>query len=111
MGPTTDVQTEREYFYDRLLQVYKDDALHRSATLDESYYHFGSDKASREDRDYRNSSQVVTEYLEGEKREPGKKREPGEAFTLIRVKQLWVWTIMDGKCTLLSPITFLGLDA
>ncbi|CVK96227.1 uncharacterized protein FPRN_12200 [Fusarium proliferatum] len=90
VGSTPDEEKEkREISYEKLLQVYKDDALHRSATLDESYYHFGPDKESRDDQDDRNRSQVVTEYLKGEK------GESKNAFTLIRVKQLWVWTLLD----------------
>ncbi|KAF5691998.1 ankyrin repeat protein [Fusarium circinatum] len=85
----TDVPNEREVFYVKLLQAYKDDPLHRSATLDESYYHFGPDEESREDRDDRNRTQVVTGYLE---KEIG---ESDQTLTLIRVKQLWVWTILD----------------
>ncbi|QPC74606.1 hypothetical protein HYE68_005358 [Fusarium pseudograminearum] len=42
---------ERERLYNRLLDVYKDDALLQSATLDESYYHLGSNKASRADQE------------------------------------------------------------
>ncbi|EWG52286.1 hypothetical protein FVEG_16962 [Fusarium verticillioides 7600] len=87
--PPTDEPEKRERFFNKLLQAYKDDALHRSATLDESYYHFGSDEASREDRDNRNKEQIVTKYLKGQI------GESDHAFTLIRVKQLWVWTILD----------------
>ncbi|KAG5792671.1 hypothetical protein H9Q69_008293 [Fusarium xylarioides] len=87
-GQITGVPKERE-LYDKLLQAYKDDALHQSATLDESYYHFGSDPASKDDQDDRNRTQIVTKYLKGET------GESKNAFTLIRVKQLWVWTILD----------------
>ncbi|KAK6716981.1 hypothetical protein SNK05_000182 [Fusarium graminearum] len=102
---------ERERLYNRLLDVYKDDALHQSATLDESYYHFGSDKASRADQEARNKTQVVTRYLngknkkenekekeKGDKTKSRKKREeeePSGPFNLVRVKQLWIWTILD----------------
>ncbi|CVK98105.1 uncharacterized protein FMAN_12205 [Fusarium mangiferae] len=89
VSPTTNVQKEAEFLYEKLQQVHKDDALHRSATLDESYYHFGPEKESRDDQDDRNRTQVVTEYLKGEK------GESEHAFTLIRVKQLWVWTLLD----------------
>ncbi|KAF5652742.1 ankyrin repeat [Fusarium sp. NRRL 25303] len=80
---------EREIVYEKLLQVHKDDAVHQSATLDESYYHFGPDKESRDDQDDRNKTQVVTRYLKDEM------GESDQAFTLIKVKQLWVWTILD----------------
>ncbi|KAF4957902.1 hypothetical protein FGADI_2731 [Fusarium gaditjirri] len=89
VGPITDEQKERKVLFEKLLQAYKDDALHRSATLDESYYQFGPDRESKKDQDDRNKTQVVTKYLKGEK------GESDDAFTLIRVKQLWVWTILD----------------
>ncbi|UPK90819.1 hypothetical protein LCI18_001754 [Fusarium solani-melongenae] len=80
---------QREASYKELLEIYKEDALHQSATLDEAYYHFASDPASKEEQDARNKAQVVTEYLrEGE-------RESLNAWTLIRVKQFWIWTILD----------------
>lgn len=86
--------------YDRL-----DDSgnfvVHGSPTLDEWYYQFATDDSSKEERDRRNKSQVVTGAMKG--RETTKaivqcteegKRKPGE-WTLIRVSQLWAWTISD----------------
>ncbi|KAJ4230958.1 hypothetical protein NW759_002941 [Fusarium solani] len=80
---------QREASYKELLEVYKEDALHQSATLDEAYYHFALDPASKEEQDVRNKTQVVTEYLRGGE------GESLNAWTLIRVKQLWIWTILD----------------
>ncbi|EKJ69736.1 hypothetical protein FPSE_10052 [Fusarium pseudograminearum CS3096] len=100
-----------ESLYKQLLEAYKDDVVHQSATLDESYYHFGSDEASRADQDARNRTQVVTKYLNGKKEEEEVKNEkkekkkknrqkkedeqPSGPFNVVRVKQLWVWTILD----------------
>ncbi|KAI8244721.1 Ankyrin-3 [Colletotrichum sp. SAR 10_96] len=47
--------------YHKLLDEYSGKIVHGSSTLDESYYHFGSDDDSLEDKDKRNRSQVVIE--------------------------------------------------
>ncbi|KAJ3549020.1 hypothetical protein NM208_g720 [Fusarium decemcellulare] len=80
--------SQREDSYNQLLKVYKGGALHQSPTLDEAYYHFASDGVSKKEQDVRNRSQVVTKYLKEEKDLRG-------GWTLIRVKQLWIWTILD----------------
>ncbi|CZS75245.1 unnamed protein product [Fusarium graminearum] len=109
---TASAASKGESLYKQLLDAYKDDAVHQSATLDESYYHFGSDEASRADQEDRNKSQVVTKYLNGKKEEEEVKKEkkkkkknenrkrkedeqPSGPFNVVRVKQLWVWTILD----------------
>lgn len=94
---TISVLNKRDRLYKNLLDVYKDDAIHQSATLDESYYHFWSDKASKADQEERNKSQVVTKYLMGGTGEEVEDGDPYRVYTVVRVKQLWVWTILDGK--------------
>lgn len=58
-----------------------------SPTLDEWYYHFDlDDLESTKDRNQRNGSQVVHNYLpKGDKKQ--------SHWPLIRVNQLWVWTL------------------
>ncbi|CEF71982.1 unnamed protein product [Fusarium graminearum] len=92
---TISVLNKRDRLYKNLLDVYKDDAIHQSATLDESYYHFWSDKASKADQEERNKSQVVTKYLMGGTGEEVEDGDPYRVYTVVRVKQLWVWTILD----------------
>lgn len=58
-----------------------------SSTLDEWYYHFDpDDPESMEDKVKRNGSQVVRNYLP----EADVKK---NHWPLIRVNQLWAWTI------------------
>ncbi|KAL3292491.1 1-alkyl-2-acetylglycerophosphocholine esterase, partial [Colletotrichum asianum] len=71
--------------YQVLLDEYKGKIIHGSSTLDESYYHFGDDPGSIEDRMRRNKTQVVTEIW--------RKKRLGSYWLLIRVNQLWIWTI------------------
>ncbi|KAF3024990.1 hypothetical protein E8E14_013975 [Neopestalotiopsis sp. 37M] len=79
---------EKRQRYEALLEEYKDKIVHGSSTLDESYYHFGEDESSLKDRKRRNESQVVTySWLKDEKL--------GSYWPLIRVNQLWIWTIDD----------------
>ncbi|KAH9226172.1 hypothetical protein K456DRAFT_43215 [Colletotrichum gloeosporioides 23] len=122
--------------YQELLDEYNNNMngniIHGSSTLDESYYHFGEDLESTEDRNRRNGTQVATEsWLEQRERNKkqlkennqenmGKKsaqtqeglkddeqaneqndhsaerkQRLGPYWLLIRVNQLWIWTIND----------------
>lgn len=98
----------------------KSSVIHESPTLDEWYYQFATDKSSKDDRDRRNESQVVTRAMKGrestkavvERTKEGKKgakkdgkKEPGE-WTLIRVNQLWAWTIADKWLITTTPCSF-----
>lgn len=86
-----DVQLQRLYEernkYQSLLSDHENQIIHRSPTLDEWYYHFDThDPESTKDRDQRNESQVVHKYLpKGDKKQTH--------WPLIRVNQLWVWTL------------------
>ncbi|KAM0497316.1 hypothetical protein ACHAP8_006806 [Fusarium lateritium] len=79
----------RRYQRRLLLQAYEEETqpIHSSPTLDEYYYHFRMSGKSREQRVARNETQVVTKelYKSGEKGE--------KVWTLLRVNQLWAWTI------------------
>ncbi|KAF4452347.1 1-alkyl-2-acetylglycerophosphocholine esterase [Fusarium austroafricanum] len=79
--------TQEQNPISKLLKVYENDALHKSPTLDEAYYHFAKD--AEDERMERNKSQVVTDYLKDEA------DQTSDCWTLIRVKQLWIWTILD----------------
>ncbi|KAF5492027.1 Ankyrin-3 [Colletotrichum siamense] len=111
--------------YQELLDKYSETIIHGSATLDESYYHFGEDPESCKDRSRRNMSQVVTEsWVEDRKRKEEikglnhgskqekvneqeqvqkqqyhsqKKQGPGLYWPLIRVNQLWIWTVNNNR--------------
>ncbi|KAF3812131.1 hypothetical protein GCG54_00009815 [Colletotrichum gloeosporioides] len=64
--------------------------VHYSPTLDKHYYHFAvGDVASQEDRDLRNENQVVTKYLYR------KGLDKQVSWKVLRVNQLWAWTIRD----------------
>lgn len=63
--------------------------VHDAPTLDEHYYHFAADEESQRDRGHRNKNQVFTKYQQENK--------TGEPLGLIRISQLWAWTIEDGK--------------
>ncbi|KAF5491319.1 Ankyrin-3 [Colletotrichum fructicola] len=88
--------------YDKLLKAYdKGSGAHESPTLDEWYYHFATDEKSEEDKKHRNETQIVTKFqakymrrLRFGKGEPVEPRP--EQLALLRVNQLWVWTI-DNK--------------
>ncbi|KAH6880036.1 hypothetical protein B0T10DRAFT_519632 [Thelonectria olida] len=73
-----------------LLESYQGHPIHGSSTLDEWYYHFGVDHDSVLDRDSRNMSQVATRCLSGSASVKGL-----EFWPLIRVNQLWIWTIAN----------------
>ncbi|KAK1523984.1 uncharacterized protein CCOS01_09071 [Colletotrichum costaricense] len=65
--------------------------LHRSTTLDEHYYHFATDSESKKDRVKRNESQMVTKHLHG------LVDANDSSWPLLRVSQLWAWTIQIGE--------------
>ncbi|KAJ4226298.1 hypothetical protein NW759_004884 [Fusarium solani] len=71
-----------------LFNTYKNSVIHQPTTLDEFYYQFASDKDSFEDRNTRNKDQVVTKYLRR-----GVDMEKERFWPLLRVSQLWIWTI------------------
>ncbi|KAF5009198.1 hypothetical protein FDECE_4563 [Fusarium decemcellulare] len=71
----------------RLFRAYRGKPIHASPTLDEYYYHFGKDAESEKDQDLRNSDQVVTKYLHPQG------VEGAATWSLLRVNQLWAWTI------------------
>lgn len=75
----------------QLLGCYKGHTIHRSSTLDEWYYHFPSDLDSQNDRKDRNKTQVATKGL-------SITPENGIHWPLIRVNQLWLWTIGESMC-------------
>ncbi|KAF7527677.1 hypothetical protein G7054_g10415 [Neopestalotiopsis clavispora] len=88
--------TEKRRNYDAMLKAYEKAIVHGSSTLDESYYHFGDDSKSQEDKEIRNKTQVVTDSWRDKCRESWpEKQEHGLYWPLIRVNQLWVWTIDD----------------
>ncbi|KAF5572117.1 ankyrin unc44 [Fusarium pseudocircinatum] len=73
----------------RLVQAYRKQPIHLSPTLDEYYYHFTKGQESEDHRKSRNETQVVTRYLS--KYQQKNKDE----WTLLRVNQLWAWTIEE----------------
>ncbi|KAF5012599.1 hypothetical protein FDECE_1366 [Fusarium decemcellulare] len=77
---------EKQKNYRSLLAAYKGSVIHESPTLDEWYYHFATDKKSADDQNHRNETQIVTKFLGRDT--PGR-------WTLLRVNQVWVWTIED----------------
>ncbi|KAF5565383.1 het-6-heterokaryon incompatibility [Fusarium napiforme] len=88
---------QRHDHYKDLLDTYKgqDKQQHGSPTIDECYYQFAQeDTEAINDQSCRNESQVVSKYLrENEKGDDmGVDREPNQ-WTVVRVNQLWIWTI------------------
>ncbi|KAF5985664.1 1-alkyl-2-acetylglycerophosphocholine esterase [Fusarium coicis] len=85
--------------YDDLLQKYKGEGKHQhgSPTLDEWYYQFSQeDSDAKDNQKARNESQVVSKYL----RETGKINDTSgtrdrNQWTVVRVNQLWIWTISN----------------
>ncbi|KAF5720983.1 ankyrin [Fusarium mundagurra] len=84
----------------------KDKQQHGSPTLDEWYYQFAQeDDEAVKDQNSRNESQVVSKYLkENEGRSESK--HPNQ-WTVVRVNQLWIWTISQDWIitTTSSPFT------
>ncbi|RSL46448.1 hypothetical protein CEP54_013846 [Fusarium duplospermum] len=106
---------EKQKKFNKMKKAYEDlkdskiPVIHESPTLDEWYYQFATDEKSTKDRESRNRTQVVTKAIEGRKStedvdkstkendewtEEGEKNQPSE-WTLLRVNQLWVWTIAN----------------
>ncbi|RSL79740.1 hypothetical protein BHE90_001537 [Fusarium euwallaceae] len=70
-----------------LFKAYENSVIHQPTTLDEFYYQFASDIISVMDRNSRNKDQVITKSL-------GRRDIKEQRFwPLLRVSQLWVWTI------------------
>lgn len=79
---------EREK-YRKLLSDHEGQIIHWCPTLDEWYYHFDlRDLESTKDKDERNKSQVVHNYLPNDVKKKSH-------WPLIRVNQLWIWTLSD----------------
>ncbi|KAI1389580.1 uncharacterized protein F4822DRAFT_205399 [Hypoxylon trugodes] len=74
-----------------LIQKYRNSVVHSSATLDEAYYHFKSGDKIQTDQSVRNRGQVVTKQLGYHP-----KKNQAEPWPLLRVNQIWIWTIADG---------------
>lgn len=95
--PQSIEQPERAFQRQDLFSAYKTSVLHDSPTLDEHYYHFAEDKDSAGDRLDRNETQVITKYLSSGLKVGGKPQKPQKPQTILRVSQLWAWTIGDSK--------------
>ncbi|KAF0316071.1 alkyl hydroperoxide reductase thiol specific antioxidant mal allergen [Colletotrichum asianum] len=93
--PQSMEQPERAFQRQDLFSAYKTSVLHDSPTLDEHYYHFAEDKDSARDRLDRNETQVITKYLSPGSKVGGKRQKPQKPQTILRVSQLWAWTIGD----------------
>ncbi|KAF4475281.1 Ankyrin-1 [Colletotrichum fructicola Nara gc5] len=109
---TTDFEKASEDY--RMLfkayQHHKNSVIHKSPTLDEWYYHFDDDKTSSLDKRERNKTQVVTKFISDAKNSQSgdqkiesftgegstKPELENSPWTLLRVNQLWVWTV-DNK--------------
>lgn len=76
--------------FQRVLDGYKDSVVHGSPTLDELYYHFAGDADSKTNRQDLNETQVVTKSLKGDVSKD-------MHWPLVRVNQLWIWTLGDNE--------------
>ncbi|CAH0054474.1 unnamed protein product [Clonostachys solani] len=74
---------------DSLLGAHPNSAVHTSPTLDEWYYGFTQGDEFSKDKNYRNENQVATRELVGDVNELAH-------WPLLRVNQLWIWTL-DNK--------------
>ncbi|KAI1463033.1 uncharacterized protein F4812DRAFT_464149 [Daldinia caldariorum] len=84
-----EIRMSMEQKLSELNKSYKDSVLHNSATLDEAYYHFDlKDEETLSERNRRNRNQVVTKQLH-----PGLKGSQKETWSLLRVNQIWIWTL------------------
>ncbi|KAJ0302382.1 hypothetical protein Brms1b_012042 [Colletotrichum noveboracense] len=84
-----------------LFSAYEGSVMHDSPTLDEHYYHFAEDEDSTNDRKGRNRTQVISKYLH-----MGPYADESDMpRTILRVSQLWAWTIGDSKSNLLRAFT------
>ncbi|KAK1526651.1 hypothetical protein CPAR01_13179 [Colletotrichum paranaense] len=86
-----ETNNNRRDFQDILNGYYQSrgSVIHDAPTLDEHYYRFAADEESQRDRGHRNKNQVFTKYQQENK--------TGEPLGLIRISQLWAWTIEDGN--------------
>lgn len=72
--------------YNELLELYKDETIHGSRTLDEAYYQFAVGTELDAAMRLRNKDQVVSRRIHGQ-------LEGRYSWTLLRVDQLWLWVI------------------
>ncbi|RYO97631.1 hypothetical protein DL764_007268 [Monosporascus ibericus] len=83
-----DKENEHKKSYQALLDLYKNETIHGSRTLDEFYYQFNPDKGDNpEDINRRNKDQIVTKELHDDN------CDNLEEWILLRVDQLWLWII------------------
>ncbi|RYP13074.1 hypothetical protein DL767_010947 [Monosporascus sp. MG133] len=83
-----DKENEHKTSYQALLDLYKDETIHGSRTLDEFYYQFNPDKGDNpEDINRRNKDQIVTKELHDDN------CDNLDEWILLRVDQLWLWII------------------
>ncbi|KAK1953533.1 ankyrin [Colletotrichum sublineola] len=91
-----DMLVEARKKYEELLNEYSGKIVHGSSTLDESYYHFGTDQESLHDKDKRNSSQAQNRgQIQKDLSQGEEQQNLGPYWLLVRVNQLWIWTIDD----------------
>lgn len=76
---------------DSLLGAHPNSAVHTSPTLDEWYYGFAQGDEFSKDKNYRNENQVATRELVGDVTNL-------THWPLLRVNQLWIWTLDNSKC-------------
>ncbi|KAF4956366.1 hypothetical protein FGADI_3943 [Fusarium gaditjirri] len=100
--------------YSKLLKGYGGSVLHGSPTIDEWYYHFANDHESQKDKADRNKAQVVTKFLtemaeianssseatvsavaSTNGHPNGSEDTESKQITILRVNQIWIWTISD----------------
>lgn len=81
--------------YNELLELYKDETIHGSRTLDEAYYQFAVGTELDAAMRLRNKDQVVSRRIHGQ-------LEGRYSWTLLRVDQLWLWVINSSKCHLVG---------
>ncbi|RYP42903.1 hypothetical protein DL770_011945 [Monosporascus sp. CRB-9-2] len=83
-----DTENEHKTGYHVLLDLYKNETIHGSRTLDEFYYQFNPDKGDNpEDINRRNKDQIVTKELHDDN------CDNLDEWILLRVDQLWLWII------------------
>ncbi|KAG5760665.1 hypothetical protein H9Q72_011228 [Fusarium xylarioides] len=105
MNDTNETKELRAEYRVGSLEEEYGESVHGSPTLDEWYYHFGEDEGSKKDRNDRNETQVVSKYLETINTEDHEgqgsfsifdlEKKPARRATILRVNQLWIWTIAD----------------
>ncbi|RYP60382.1 hypothetical protein DL769_008151 [Monosporascus sp. CRB-8-3] len=83
-----DKENEHKTRYQALLDLYKNETIHGSRTLDEFYYQFNPDKGDNpEDINRRNKDQIVTKELHDDN------CDDLDEWILLRVDRLWLWII------------------